>query len=99
MVVKNEAARLPPARVGCWTLAQSVERRAYTSVATGSSPVCPTNIKNMAIEHNPEKNHDAISIIKQPDGNYIGYMYKNGKLITARQGTPETVLVMLITHP
>lgn len=51
------------------------------------------------MEHNPEKNHDAISIIRQPDGNYIGTAWKNGKLITARQGTPETVLTLLITHP
>ena len=51
------------------------------------------------IDHNPTTNPDAISIIKQPDGNYIGYMKKNGKVVEARQGDPQTVLVMLITHP
>jgi hypothetical protein len=53
---------------------------------------------NSEIEFNPIKNKDVISIVKQPDGNYIGYMQKNGKLITARQGDPSTVLTMLITH-
>lgn len=50
------------------------------------------------IDFDPNTNPEAISIIKQPDGNFIGYMSKNGQLITARQSNPETVLVMLITH-
>lgn len=50
------------------------------------------------IEYNPQKNPNAISIIKQPDGNYIGTMNKFGKIVTARQGDPTTVLTMLITH-
>lgn len=37
-------------------------------------------------------------IIRQKDGNYVGYTYKAGKLIDARQGDPQTVLTMLITH-
>ena len=50
------------------------------------------------IDFNPESNGDVISIIKQPDGNYIGYTRKNGTLITVRQGDPTTVLTLLITH-
>lgn len=53
----------------------------------------------MEIDFNPTTNGNVISIIKQPDGNYIGYTKKNGKDITARQGDPATVLTMLITHP
>jgi hypothetical protein len=52
----------------------------------------------METDYNPETNADAISIIKQPDGNYIGYMNKNGKVVTARQSDPVTVLTLLITH-
>lgn len=47
---------------------------------------------------NPQRNPDVISIVKQPDGNYKGYMQKNGTLIEVRQGDPGTVLQMLITH-
>lgn len=50
------------------------------------------------IVYDPHKNGNAISIIKQPDGNYIGYTKKNGRIVTARQGDPMTVLTMLITH-
>lgn len=50
------------------------------------------------IEHNPSKNNNAISIIRQEDGNYIGYCHKNGKAIEVRAGDPGTVLTMLITH-
>lgn len=50
------------------------------------------------VEFDPEKNHEVIAIVKQPDGNYIGYMWKFGKLITIRQGDPNTVLQMLLTH-
>jgi hypothetical protein len=49
------------------------------------------------IEFNPEKNHDAISIIKQPDGNWKGWMWKNGKLYEERQVDPSTVLLLLMT--
>lgn len=47
---------------------------------------------------NPVKNHEVISITKQPDGNYIGLMWKNDKLIEVRQIDPNTVLNMLLTH-
>lgn len=51
------------------------------------------------IEFNPEKNEKVISIIKQEDGNYIGYMKKFGKLVSVREIGPETVLQRLLTHP
>ena len=51
------------------------------------------------IEYNPEKDENVISIIKQEDGNYKGYMQKNGKFIEVREGDPNSVLVALITHP
>lgn len=50
------------------------------------------------IEFDPEKNQDVISIVKQKDGNYIGYMMKFGKLIEVRQNDPQIVLQMLLTH-
>lgn len=50
------------------------------------------------IEYNPEKNHNAISLIKQEDGNWKGWMWKNGKLLEERQGDPSTVLLLLLTH-
>lgn len=46
----------------------------------------------------PENNPDAISIIKREDGNYRGFMQKNGKLIQVRAGDPNTVLNLLLTH-
>lgn len=49
--------------------------------------------------YNPLKNENVISIIRQPDGNYIGETLKNGQLITVRAGDPSTALTMLITHP
>jgi hypothetical protein len=50
------------------------------------------------MDYDPNTNPDVISIIRQPDGNYIGYTQKNGKLIQVRQGDPATVLTLLITH-
>lgn len=50
------------------------------------------------INFDPSTNPDVISIIKQPDGNYIGYAQRHGKLVIERQGDPSTVLTLLITH-
>lgn len=55
-------------------------------------------IKNMKPEYDPEKNPDAISIIRQQDGNWMGWMQKNGKMVEAREIKPEDVLLKLITH-
>ncbi len=50
------------------------------------------------IEFNPYKNKNVISIIKQKDGNYIGYTEKFGKVIEIRDYSPEAVLQRLLTH-
>lgn len=50
------------------------------------------------LECNPTKNKDAIILIKQEDGNWRGFMNRNGKLVQSRQGDPNTVLNMLLTH-
>lgn len=50
------------------------------------------------VKWNPTTNKDVISIIKQEDGNYRGFMWKNGSLVQARQGDPGTVLALLLTH-
>lgn len=52
----------------------------------------------METEYNPNKNHQAISIIKQPDGNWIGEAFVNGGIISVRAGDPNTVVTLLITH-
>ncbi len=49
-------------------------------------------------EYDPAKNPNAISIIRQPDGNYIGKASKWGMVVEVRQGDPHTVLSMLIAH-
>ncbi len=49
-------------------------------------------------EHDPSKNPKAISIIWQEDGNYKGWINKNGKVIEIRDIGPETVLQRLLTH-
>ena len=51
-----------------------------------------------SIEHNPTKNHKAISIILQEDGNYKAYAHKNDKDIEVRGVDPNTVLNMILTH-
>jgi len=51
------------------------------------------------LKTNPLSNQDSIVIIKQPDGNYRGFMWKNGKLTQTRQGDPGTVLSYLIVAP
>lgn len=48
--------------------------------------------------YNPEKNADAISIIRQEDGNYKSWCQKDGKLIEVRTGDPQSALLALITH-
>jgi len=50
------------------------------------------------LEHDPEKNHKAISIIEQEDGNWKGWMWKHGKVVEVRQVDPLTVLSLLLTH-
>lgn len=50
------------------------------------------------MDHNPSSNPNAISLVKQPDGNWKGYINKNGAVIEVRDIGPETVLQRLLTH-
>jgi hypothetical protein len=45
----------------------------------------------------PESNPNAISIIRQKDGNWRGKWKKNGKMIESRTNDPQTVLIELLT--
>lgn len=51
------------------------------------------------VKWNPTTNKNAITLIKQEDGNWRGFMQKNGKFIQVRQGDPGTVLSLLLVHP
>lgn len=42
---------------------------------------------------------EAIILKKQVDGNWKGWMTKNGKEIEVREIDPQTCLVKLMTHP
>ena len=48
--------------------------------------------------HNPFKNPNAISLVRQPDGNWKGWMSKFDKVIEVREIGPDTALQMLLTH-
>ena len=50
------------------------------------------------IEFDPAKNENVIALVRQEDGNYIGYCKKFGKLISVRDVGPEIVLQLLLTH-
>ena len=50
------------------------------------------------IEFSPYKNENVISLIKQPDGNYKGYMNKFGKVIEVRGVSPDEVLQLLLVN-
>lgn len=54
--------------------------------------------KKENLESDPHKNEYAISIIRQPDGNWIGRTQKFGKVVSVREVGPETVLQKLLTH-
>lgn len=58
-----------------------------------------TDAELKKIVWNPQRNHDAITLIKQPDGNWRGFTVKGGTFVQVRQGDPGTVLQLLITHP
>lgn len=50
------------------------------------------------IDFDPTTNPAVISLIEQEDGNWKGYTQKHGTLVEVRQGDPNTVLQLLITH-
>jgi len=39
-----------------------------------------------------------IRLVQQEDGNWKGFMHKNGKDIEERQSDPQIVLQLLLTH-
>lgn len=46
----------------------------------------------------PNENHDVISLVKQADGNWKGWMWKHDQLLEVRDIDPNTVLLRLLTH-
>ena len=71
--------------------------QAFPKKTMNNYDLTPDELKKVV--WNPQRNEDAIVIIKQPDGNFRGFMQKNGAFIQVRQGDPNTVLNLLITHP
>ena len=60
-------------------------------------PLCnPTALR--LPEFSPVINSNVITLVRQEDGNYIGYAQKNGDFIQVRDRDPESVLVAIITH-
>lgn len=54
-------------------------------------------IKSDSDIYSPEKNMGVISLIRQEDGNWKGYMQKNGKLIESREIDPTYALQAVMT--
>jgi hypothetical protein len=50
------------------------------------------------LEFSPIKNSAIITLFRDLDGNYRGFMQKDGKLIQAREISPEYTLQKLLTH-
>ena len=49
------------------------------------------------LDLDPKTNSKVITIMCMPDGNYRGFMQKNGKLHQTRQADPLHVLQMMLT--
>ncbi len=98
IVKDSEVLNDPPAEV--------VEPKIETEAANAPEEAVINNVPAEEVtealtpdeKFNPEKNHDAISIIKDPDGNWSGSMWKNSRLITVREAGPQTAIQMLLTH-
>jgi hypothetical protein len=56
------------------------------------------DLKSESDKYSPEIHPEVVSLIKQEDGNWKGYMLKNGVLIESRDLMPEHVLTRLLTH-
>jgi len=50
------------------------------------------------VDFSPVTNPNVIALVKDTDGNWRGFMQKNGKLIQGRQYGPDIVLTLLITN-
>ncbi len=53
---------------------------------------------NEEIDFNPTTNPNVMTLVRQKDGNWKGYMQKFGTLVEVRDIDPQTVVVRLITH-
>lgn len=49
-------------------------------------------------QFDPSRNPNVISLVKQADGNWKGFMQKNGKYLTVRAINPEYCLQELLTN-
>lgn len=63
-------------------------------------PIEPEKVPEVVevINWDPTVNRNVISIIKQGDGNWKGYMLKGEKLLEVRQVDPQYCLQALLTH-
>ncbi len=73
---------------------EQIKRRA--KIVPMNDDLTPEQLKKVV--WNPMRNENAITIVKDRDGNYRGFMQKNGQFVQVRQGDPNTVLQLLITH-
>lgn len=60
-------------------------------------PIEPTPaLPGAAIEYSPHKNDKAISLIEQPDGNWVAEGDRFGKVMRIREGSPTAALQRLL---
>lgn len=106
--VKPKANIVFTGRLSLERLKELAATHGLTSTTTPNSPPIIKEtiveiIKEVKVESddhlwNPAKNHNTISLVKQPDGHYIGCMWKTDQVITIRDLVPEHVLTQLLTH-
>ncbi len=83
---------------------QEISRRIRETIMKKTTASVVTGTKGAAVvfvdepQHDPYKNPDAISLIKQTDGNWKGWMNRFGKVVEVRDVGPEIVLKLLLTH-
>lgn len=58
----------------------------------------PLNEKELdKIVWDPRKGEDIITLVKRPDGNWRGFMTKNGTFHQERSNDPQTLILALLT--
>jgi hypothetical protein len=50
-------------------------------------------------KESPKVKENEILLVKQEDGNWRGYMNRQGNPLTVREVDPQTCLIRLMTHP
>ena len=50
-------------------------------------------------KESPKVNENEILLVKQEDGNWKGFMNREGNPLEVREVDPQTCLVRLLTHP